>query len=79
MNPKYLREDRRYILDVLSDKPSLIDPNKSLDELTPGELLMISEDPYDLEMWQRERRKRLKKADKEISEGYLIRQMYGSR
>ena len=72
------------LFSLLSSKRSPIDPNKSIDDMSYGELLMLEEHPDILEQYKRERKKIVmselsREETDEISEGELIKLYYGRK
>ena len=69
---------------LLSGRRSPIDPNKSISELSYGELLMLEQHSDFLEQYKRERKKILmsemsSEESDYISEGELIQRLYGRK
>jgi len=72
------------LISLLPTRRSPIDPKKSVDEMSYAELLMLEQHPDLLEQYKRERTKIIQselssEEVDEISEGELIKLLYGSR
>lgn len=72
------------LFSLLSGRRSPIDPNKSIDDMSYGELLMLEQHPDLLEQYKRERRKILlselsSEEDEEPSVGILVKELYGRK
>ena len=80
MDPIYRRKAKRTLLETLYNN-SIIDTSKSFDELTPGEIIILGEDPRILEDWQSGRSKKTdsNKEEEEPTVGDLIKKLYGSK
>ncbi len=67
--------------DYLSGRRSIVDSNKSFDELSIGEIMILKHHPDEFELWKRERLEKLRQLSNQDDApiGELIRELYGRK